>query len=547
MPETQSVRLSVLVVTYGSADEIAACLDALLAQQVDGGLEVIVVDNASTDGTAQVLGEYAERVRVVLSDTNLGYAEANNRALLLSSAPVIALVNPDCVVAEGALQELVTHLEQTPGVGMSAALLVNPDGSPQLFARRSIDLRDTLFAFTVLGQSLDRRVLRGRRAARRRYAEVWPPTEPLAVDCPAAACVVLWGHLARPRLFDPRFPLLYNDADLDRRLQARGYVAEVVPSATAVHGYGTSLRRVARARMRAERVAALRLFASTEWGVVRLALLWLCLLLDCLLVLPLTVVGRRRGVHRDHLRGTLGGLGLPGGRQPWLTPIPSTRTRIRLVLRGSRRRPRLLMRRTSRFVRRHWFLWRLRVGAWLVGSDVRAEVHATADIARHVRIEIKPRKTVRLRMEPLTAIQPGAILRLGGDLHVGRRTEIRYDVCLNVNGVLRFEGRNGLGRGSMISADDTQVWEWGASCSDSVTIIDTYHGHDGSPVHVHDQGLFARPVTLGAGSLLGAKCTVMPGVRIGRGVIVGSSSVVTKDLPDGCVAMGAPARPREAS
>ncbi|MCW2570995.1 MAG: glycosyl transferase [Frankiales bacterium] len=542
---TQGVRVSVLVVTYNSADEIAACLDALLRQKVPGGLEVVVVDNASTDGTPEVLQRYGDRVRVVLHDRNVGYAPANNEALALSAGQVVALVNPDCVVDPGCLATLADHLADSAGVGMAAAMLHNPDGTPQLFARRSLNLRETLFAFTHTGLQWDRRLRGGRHEAARRYAAQWPPTEPMAVDCPAAACVVIWRHLAAPRLFDPAFPLLYNDADLDRRLTARGYLIEVVPAATAVHGYGTSLRRVARARLRAERIASLRRFSAADWGGVRLCLLWLALVLDCLLVLPFALRGRRSGINRDHVRGTLGGLGLPGGKPPWLANVPGPVGRLKAMLRRLRNRPRYHLRRASRRFRRRWFLWRLRCGAWLVGSTLTTDIHPTADITRDVRIELKPRRQIIVRMGPLAAIQAGALLRLGGTLDMGRNGQIRYDVSLNVNGELQLRGRNQIGRGTVIHADGVQVWEWGACASEYVTVVDTYHGHDGSPVHVHDQGLVLKPISIGAGTLLGAKSSVMPGVHIGRGVIVGTGSVVTRDLPDGCVAIGSPAKPRE--
>jgi GT2 family glycosyltransferase/acetyltransferase-like isoleucine patch superfamily enzyme len=538
-------RLNVLVVTYDSAGDIRTCLDALLAQEVAGGHDVVVVDNASTDGTREILSTYEGRVRVVLRDTNVGYAAANNEAMALSSGQLIALVNPDCVVDSGCLQALVDHLHATPGVGLAAALLHNPDRTPQLFARRVLTLRETLFAFTRAGNELDRRMLGGRHEAARRYADVWPPDRPLAVDCPAAACVVMWRHLAGPRLFDPRFPLLYNDADLDRRLQARGYAIEVVPHATAVHGYGTSLRGVARARLRAERVASLRRFHSSEWGGLRLSVLWLALLLDCVLLLPYSLRGRRRAMNRDHIRGTLGGLGLPGGARPWLIAVPGPAGRLKGLLRRWRKRPKHVMRVISRRVRRRWFLWRLRCGAWLVDSKLTVDVHPSADISRQVRIEMKPRRRIVVRIGPLAAVRSGALLRLGGTLDVGRNGEVRYDVSLNVNGELLLRGRNGLGRGSVIHADGVQVWEWGACASEYVTVVDTHHGHDGSPVHVHDQGLVLQPITIGAGTLLGAKSSVLPGVHIGRGVIVGTGSVVTRDLPDGCVALGSPARPRE--
>lgn len=538
------MRVSALVVTYNNVAEIGASLDALLAQRVgDETPEVVVVDNASTDGTADVLRSYAHRITLVLRDTNSGYAAGNNQALDLATGRLIALVNPDCIVDPGCLQALEERLLSSPGVGMAAALLRNADGSPQLFARREVTLASAFWAFTEMGQRLDRRMLDGRHATHRRYGDQWPPQQPVAVDCPAAACVVTWRELVRDRLFDPGLPLLFNDADLHRRLRRLSYRLEVVPAATAEHGYGTSIRKVVHARMKAERLASLRRYVARDWGLARCAALWLLLTLDAAFLLMPALIGRRRRHNRALLRATIGGLGFPGGYAPWLIEIPGTVQRARNVARRLRRRPRTLLRDWGRRRRRRLLLIRLRYLAWRNGAELSVRIDPTADVERPV-LEVRPGRRIVLDIGPRTSLREGVILRLGGHLEIGAGCDIRWGVVLNVKGHLVLGDRVVLGRGVGLHVDGAQLWGFGVVAGEYTTVLDTEHGNDGSPVAIFDQTVALKAVSVGAGAFLGAKCTVLPGSSIGRHAVVGAGAVVTRSVPDYGVVLGPAAQLR---
>jgi GT2 family glycosyltransferase len=128
-----------------------------------------------------------------------------------------------------------------------------------------------------------------------------------------------------PKPLDERFPLFFNDGDLCARLARAGRRVEIVPAATAAHGYGTSVTRAQRAdpaRMRAEWVASLRRYAGRHWTAPARAALAALLLADAAVGAGLCLV--RREDPRE-VRGTLGGLGLPGGPAPLLTPTRRAR------------------------------------------------------------------------------------------------------------------------------------------------------------------------------------------------------------------------------
>jgi GT2 family glycosyltransferase len=316
-------ELSVLIVTYDHGGEIDACLDGALAQSGDGlAVEVVVADNASRDDTvSRTRGRHG--VRLIEMGCNRGFAAAMNAAFAASSGEHVLILNPDCVMRAGCAAALREHLLARPDVALAAAMLHDPDGTPQLFARRDLRLGGALWAFTTVGRRLDA-LLGGRARAARRYEELWaggPPREPVAVFCPAAACVMAARRDLSPAPFDERFPLFFNDGDLCARLLRAGRGVEIVPAAPAAHGYGTSVARAQRAdpaRMRAEWVASLRRYAQRWWGRPARAALAALLLADAAAGAALCLA--RREDPRE-IRGTLGGLGLPGGPPPLLTPV----------------------------------------------------------------------------------------------------------------------------------------------------------------------------------------------------------------------------------
>jgi GT2 family glycosyltransferase len=317
--------VSVLVVTYDHGDEIDACLDGALAQAGDGlSVDIVVADNASRDDTAaRVRAREPDGVRLLEMGSNRGFAAAVNAAFAASAGEHVLILNPDCVMAPGCARALRDRLVARPDVALAAALLHDPDGTPQLHARRDAGLGGALWAFTATGRRID--AMRGDRAlAERRYEDLWvdgPPREPIAVFCPAAACVMAARRDLEPAPFDERFPLFFNDGDLCARLQAAGRGVEIVPAATAAHGYGTSVKRAQAAdpaRMRAEWVASLRRYAARHWSRPQRAALPALLLADAAAGALLCLA--RREDPRE-VRGTLGGLGLPGGPPPLLTPV----------------------------------------------------------------------------------------------------------------------------------------------------------------------------------------------------------------------------------
>lgn len=222
------MAVAVSVVTYRSRAHVTACLDAVRAQR-DLVSEVHVVDNASDDGTAELVRARHPEARLLASPRNLGYAAAHNLAFQASRAPYFLALNPDVVLGAGALARLVAVLEADLGLGAATGRLLAPGGG------RLLDS-----AGIARDRARTRFVDRGRGSPAARYDR----EEDVFGACGAAALFRRDALLAvsRPgeRPFAERFFMYYEDVDLAWRLRRAGYRTRYVPGAECTHARGGS-------------------------------------------------------------------------------------------------------------------------------------------------------------------------------------------------------------------------------------------------------------------------------------------------------------------
>lgn len=132
---TKVADLAVIVVSYNSARWLAPCLTSVYAHAGEAGLEVVVVDNGSTDGSAELVEREFRDARVLRSD-NRGFAAANNAGLAAVGMPFVLFVNPDTEILDGDLGELLGMLDARPTVGLLGCRQVGPDGRLHRTMRR---------------------------------------------------------------------------------------------------------------------------------------------------------------------------------------------------------------------------------------------------------------------------------------------------------------------------------------------------------------------------------------------------------------------------
>lgn len=145
--------LDVVIVSYRSRDLLAACLASLRTCGFSAGHRTFVVDNASGDGTAEMVQERFPEIDLCVLPTNEGFSYANNIALRRTTAPFVLLLNPDTEVSEGALDHMVDTVRTFPEVGLAGCRLVRPDGSFDHAAKRSFPTPVSALAhFSGLGR-----------------------------------------------------------------------------------------------------------------------------------------------------------------------------------------------------------------------------------------------------------------------------------------------------------------------------------------------------------------------------------------------------------
>lgn len=543
--------VTVLLVTYNSAADLDACLSGVQRQNVPGGHEVVVIDNASSDDSAERVKAWAETVsdtidvQIVCNPTNVGYAAANNQAVELARGRVLLLLNPDAAMDDGCIQQLVAHLEANPGVGAASALLRNPDGSVQQFARRELTIASVFCDLTEAGRRIDERWRGGRGRRQRRYADEFDTLSdtPRAVDCPAAACVALWRELAQPQLFDERFPLFFNDGELFHRLRAKHYRCEVLPWVGCVHGYGTSHGSVNTARKRAEFVTSMRRYSEARRPMRWTAVVNILLVLDVFYCLLMSFTRRNRRL-RAVARGTLGGLGLPGGAVPWLSRQPDLRQRLRMW-RSRWRGARITAGRgRERNRHRRVVIRRIRHQARRVRASVDIDIARTAELPTDLRVELGRRQHSRLVIGEDAIISSGVLFVLrGGTLRIGAGAQVRHDATLTVRGELDLGDRAAVSRGAILHVDGLMRLGFGAAVAERVTMVDTHHAFDDVPTMIHEKPVTQADITLEPCAFVGASSVVTAGVTVGRSAVVAALSVVSKDVPPRTIVAGIPAKP----
>jgi N-acetylglucosaminyl-diphospho-decaprenol L-rhamnosyltransferase len=144
-PTDVQPRVSVIIVTYGSANEIPDCIEGLFNQLVP--LEVFLVDNASPDNTSQLVADYAarfENIHAILNNENIGLAAANNSPLGKCQGDYVLILNPDAQLRANSLAQMVDFLDRNPDVGVVGPKNVYADGTPHVSFHRHWGLLNVL-------------------------------------------------------------------------------------------------------------------------------------------------------------------------------------------------------------------------------------------------------------------------------------------------------------------------------------------------------------------------------------------------------------------
>ncbi|HZS51837.1 MAG TPA: glycosyltransferase family 2 protein [Bryobacterales bacterium] len=220
--------VSVTIVTYNSGRFIRRCLESLLDQKYPK-LEVIIIDNASTDGTADILESFEDRCLVIYNDENLGFAAAQNQAIGLSNGNWVLTLNPDVFLLPGFIEALIEGGRLDPRAGTVCGKLFTISAGFDIPDKPVVD--STGIYFTPMLRHFDRGSQECDNGHYLRYEYVFGATA-------AAACYrreMIEDVSINGEFFDPDFFSYREDADLAWRAQLLGWKCIYVPYARAYH------------------------------------------------------------------------------------------------------------------------------------------------------------------------------------------------------------------------------------------------------------------------------------------------------------------------
>ncbi len=237
MPPAPAPKLTIIVISYNTRQMTLDCLASVYDQTKETPFELIVVDNASSDGSAEAIAKAFPDAKLLAETENHGFARAHDVGVPHGTAPWLLLLNPDTLVLDGAIDRLMAFAERTPEAGIW--------GGRTLFGDRSLNpgscwgrvtLWSTLCRVSGLSGLLPRSELFNSEVYGR-----WPRDTERGVDI-VSGCFFLMRRADWDRFggFDPDFVMYGEEADLCHRAWDQGFRPRITPEATIVHYGGAS-------------------------------------------------------------------------------------------------------------------------------------------------------------------------------------------------------------------------------------------------------------------------------------------------------------------
>jgi N-acetylglucosaminyl-diphospho-decaprenol L-rhamnosyltransferase len=228
------MNLAIVLLSWNTADLLADCLRSIPAGAAGIAYHVIVVDNTSTDGSADMVARDFPEVQLIRSPENLGFARGNNRGIRATDpdTPYILLLNSDTVVKPESLTALVRFMDAHPDAGAVSPRLLRPDGTPQPYAFGGDPTPGYL-----LRRGFNQVVLR-------RYLHDWATEQVQSVDWVSGACLLVRrAAIEQVGLLDENMFMYFEDNDWCLRIRKAGWKVYYNPQVEIVHLGGQSLKK----------------------------------------------------------------------------------------------------------------------------------------------------------------------------------------------------------------------------------------------------------------------------------------------------------------
>jgi GT2 family glycosyltransferase len=234
LPEANNLQLSVVIVSFNTAQMTLRCLESVRADLAGIDAEVIVVDNGSTDNSVEAIRANAPWVKLIVSERNVGFGAGNNLALAQARGENLLLLNTDAFPAAGAVSALMQYLKEHPKTAVVGPKLLNADGSTQ----------QSCFRFpTPLRSWMENLWI---STAMKRHPSIddyrfWAHDSERNVDFVIGACILVRRSVyEQVGGFDERFFMYAEESDWMYRMRRAGWQISFTPTAVVTHLGGAS-------------------------------------------------------------------------------------------------------------------------------------------------------------------------------------------------------------------------------------------------------------------------------------------------------------------
>lgn len=265
-PDSLAVnKTTIVIVSWNCRDYLHRCLESLETAGATEIAEIVVVDNASSDGSQEMVKSQFPFVSLQALDRNVGFAAANNMAMRCAKTPYILLLNPDTEVVGQAIQELVSFMDRRPEVWAAGPLFLNSDKTPQRTGVRFPSLWNMIVETLFVDRLFPRSRLFGRH--RELYAD---DTRPRAVDYVQGACLIVRSYmvLRNVGLLDDKYFMYFEETDWCYRMKKIGGQVWICPYATVVHHGGGAEGHFDRKRVVYYHQGLFR-YARKHWNILK--------------------------------------------------------------------------------------------------------------------------------------------------------------------------------------------------------------------------------------------------------------------------------------
>ncbi|HTQ09247.1 MAG TPA: glycosyltransferase family 2 protein [Fimbriimonadaceae bacterium] len=268
--------LSIIIVSWNTKDLLRACLASIQRHPPSVRYEVIVVDNCSRDGTADMVRQEFPRVILVALPTNTGYARGNNHGFEEARGEYLLTLNPDTEFVDASLERAVRIMEENPHVGVLGAKQIGIKGEVQASVRGFPTLPGIFGDVTGLGRLFPASKLGSYRMRSFDYDVQQEAPQPMGTFLLfRRAALAAVGHAEKP--FDEGFPIFFNEVDLLYRLKKKGWPCLYAPGVRVLHHGGASTKQVRKNMIwesHRSLVRFLRKHMLTQWNLPVMVSVW---------------------------------------------------------------------------------------------------------------------------------------------------------------------------------------------------------------------------------------------------------------------------------